>query len=123
MHRLLAPDLEWRFHGPSCHRHHLVQFLTGSSSSPPSKPCLVPDIIVGFGLVVIAEGYDEENMVWWVHAWTATADGVITEVREYLNTSVTVTKVGDVVAANSKCQTIWQSKLSNDSVPGLILPI
>ncbi|KAK7276085.1 hypothetical protein RIF29_17217 [Crotalaria pallida] len=134
MHLILAPDLEWWFHGPPSHRHHLIPFLTdcsnSSSSSLSSKPYLLPDLIVGFGSVVIAEGYDEENMVWWVHAWTATDDGLITQVREYLNTSVTVTKLGtvdvdvDVVAASKfKCQSIWQSKLCDESVPGLILAI
>ncbi|TKY56561.1 Wound-induced protein 1 [Spatholobus suberectus] len=115
--RLLAPDLEWWFHGPPCHRHHLIPLLTGSSSSRP----LVPDLIVGFGSVTIAEGFDETNLVWWVHAWTTTADGIITEVREYVNTSVTVTRLGLHAAAT--CQSLWQSKLCDESVPGLILAI
>ncbi|KAG4955033.1 hypothetical protein JHK87_040627 [Glycine soja] len=122
MQRLLAPDLEWWFHGPPCHRHHLVPLLTGSSSKS-----LVPDLVVGFGSVTIAEGFDESNLVWWVHAWTTTDEGIITEVREYVNTSVTVTKLGlhvnndDVVSAT--CQSVWQSKLCDESVPGLILAI
>ncbi|KAJ1437519.1 Wound-induced protein Wun1-like [Sesbania bispinosa] len=139
IHRLLAPDLEWWFHGPPCHRHHLIPFLTGSfpSSSSPTPNPLVPDLIVGFGSVIIAEGYDETNLVWWVHAWT-TVDGIITEVREYVNTSVTVTRLGnygfhvpksktvpssETVSPASTCQCIWQSKLSDGSVPGLILAI
>ncbi|KAK7321402.1 hypothetical protein VNO77_32020 [Canavalia gladiata] len=129
MHSVLAPYLEWWFHGPPCHRHHLIPFLTGSSSS---KPTLVPDLIIGFGSMIIAEGYDDSNMVWWVHVWTITVDGVITEVREYVNTSVTVTRLGSLHApsqtllgssASSTCQSIWQSKLCDDSVPGLILAI
>ncbi|XP_061354293.1 senescence associated gene 20-like [Gastrolobium bilobum] len=135
MHRLLAPDLEWWFHGPPSHRHHLIPLLTGSPSSSTSSKPLVPDVIVGFGSVIVAEGYDETNLVWWVHAWTATDDGIITEVREYVNTSVTVTKLGlhappsqtvassNVVAVASMCQSIWQSKLCDESVPGLILAI
>lgn len=126
LHRLLAPDLEWWFHGPPCHRHYLIPLLTGSSSS--SQKPLIPDIIVGFGSVTVAEGYDEANMVWWVHAWTI-VDGTITELREYVNTSVTVTRLGyapklsSQIVAASKCQCIWQSKLCDGSVPGLILAI
>ena len=140
LHRLLAPDLEWWFHGPPCHRHHLIPFLTdssaSSSSSSSSNQHFVPDLIVGFGSVVIAEGYDDANMVWWVHAWTATIDGVITQVREYLNTSVTVTRLemlapmsqnvgssDDDDAASNKCQSIWKSTVCDESVPGLILAI
>lgn len=126
---LVAQDLEWWFHGPPCHRHHLVPWLTGSS---PTSKALVPERVVGFGSVVIAEGYDEENLVWWVHAWIVNGDGVITEVREYVNTSVTVTRLGMEVAGvssqvvvpiASKCQSIWQSMLCDESVPGLILAI
>ncbi|XP_047156855.1 uncharacterized protein LOC124827771 [Vigna umbellata] len=127
MHRLLAPDLEWWFHGPPSHRHHLIPHLTATTSSSSSKPVLVPDLIVGFGSVTIAEGFDETNLVWWVHAWTTTADGVITEIREYVNTSVTVTRLGfhgsDDVVASAMCTSVWQSKLCDESVPGLILAI
>lgn len=132
MHRLLAPYLEWWFHGPPSHRHHLVPFLTSSSTSSSPMP-LVPDLMVGFGSVVVAEGFDEANLVWWVHAWT-TCNGIITEVREYVNTSLTVTRLGlhepksrtvtsSEVVASSTCQCIWQSKICDNSVPGPILAI
>ncbi|KAI9095031.1 hypothetical protein K1719_026495 [Acacia pycnantha] len=144
--RLLPSDLEWWFHGPPNHRHHLLPLLTGTSPSSSSVVVLVPDVVVGFGSVVIAEGYDEANQVWWVHAWTLTDDGVITQVREYLNTSLTVTRLGVGGGATSPssslwsstppplcssswsvdtctCQNIWQSKLCDESVPGLILAV
>lgn len=124
MQHLLASDLEWWFHGPPCHRHYLVPILTGSSSSISQKS-LVPNLIIGFGSVIVAEGYDEKNMVWWVHAWSI-SDGIITEVREYVNTSVYVTKLGlhsEDVVVGSTCNCIWQSKLCDGSVPGLILTI
>ncbi|KAK7305487.1 hypothetical protein VNO77_43393 [Canavalia gladiata] len=131
LHQLLAPHLEWWFHGPPRHRHLLVPCLTGSSQSP--NP-LHPEHVVGFGSVVIAEGYDETNLVWWVHAWTVTEHGVITQVKEYVNTSVTVTRLGMATAtpssssqviqhASDKCQCIWQSTLCDESVPGLILAV
>jgi len=123
MQHLLASDLEWWFHGPPCHRHYLVPFLTGTSSI--SQKSLVPNLIAGFGSVIVAEGYDEKNMVWWVHAWSI-SNGIITEVREYVNTSVTVTKLGlhsEDVVVGSTCRCIWQSKLCDGSVPGLILTI
>ncbi|KAK7301622.1 hypothetical protein RJT34_12491 [Clitoria ternatea] len=118
---LVAQDLEWWFHGPSCHRHHLVPRLTGSL---PSSKALVPEHVVGFGPVVIAEGFDDANLAWWVHAWTINAKGVITQVKEYVNTSVTVTLlVVPNPSASNKCQCIWQSTLRDESVPGLILAI
>jgi hypothetical protein len=125
MQQLLASDLEWWFHGPPCHRHYLVSLLTGSSSSSSSQKSLVPNLIIGFGSIIVAEGYDEINMVWWVHAWSI-SNGIITEVREYVNTSVTVTKLGfhsEDVVVGSTFRSIWQSKLCDDSVPGLILAI
>lgn len=122
LHGLVAQDLEWWFHGPLDHRHHLVPWLTGSS---PSSKALAPEHVVGFGPMVIAEGFDEAHLVWWVHAWTVTNDGVITQVKEYVNTSVTVTRLSKVLpnASNSKCQCIWKSRLCDESVPGLILAI
>ncbi|MED6120560.1 hypothetical protein PIB30_021881 [Stylosanthes scabra] len=129
LYGLVAQDLEWWFHGPPCHRHHLVPWLTGSSSPPSSSKEPIPDLIVGFGSVVVAEGYDEANLVWWVHAWSVNEDGVITQVREYVNTALTVTQLGVATSSlqtmqnASKCQSIWKSTLSDESVPGLILAI
>ena len=121
LHGLVTQDLEWWFHGPPCHRHHLVPWLTGSS---PSSKALVPQHVVGFGPLVIAEGFDEAHLVWWVHAWTIrTSDGLITQVKEYVNTSVSVTRLSQMLPNASKCQCIWQSRLCDESVPGLILPI
>ncbi|KAJ7964279.1 Wound-induced protein 1 [Quillaja saponaria] len=130
---LLAPDLEWWFHGPPSHRHHLIRLFTSCTSSSNdnnsySSFVFVPVSIVAFGSIVIAEGHNEENSVSWVHAWTVT-DGVITQVREYLNTSVTVTRFGNLdgvsqtQVSSSKCACVWQSKLSYESVPGLILAL
>ncbi|KOM52666.1 hypothetical protein LR48_Vigan09g132500 [Vigna angularis] len=83
----------------------------------------VPENVVGFGPVVVAEGFDEAHLLWWVHAWTVTVDGVITQVKEYVNTSVTVTRLSQVLPNASTCQCIWQSQLCDESVPGLILAI
>ncbi|KAL1348730.1 hypothetical protein HN51_024924 [Arachis hypogaea] len=131
LHLLLAPNLEWWFHGPQRHRHHLIPFLTCSFSSASSSNPFVPHLIEEFGsTVIIAEGYDKVNNVWWVHAWTITVDGVITQIREYLNTSVIVTKLrkhldadDDDACYSSMGHCVWKSKLIDDSVPGLILAI
>ncbi|XP_022154901.1 senescence associated gene 20 [Momordica charantia] len=102
-----------------------MRLLTGSSSS--SSFVFSPVSVVAFGpTVVLAEGYDAKRAVSWVHAWTIT-DGVITHVKEYFNTSVTVkrfaTVTDDSPAAN--CQSVWQSKVcgGDDSVPGLVLAL
>lgn len=141
VHRLLACDLEWWFHGPPAHQH-LMHILTGStSSSSKSKSFLfIPLSIVAFGSTIIVEGGQEGGKEGsWVHAWTVT-DGIFTQVREYFNTSVTVTWFGTpegvgpsgrpqeisslpaVIKAN--CQSVWESKLcDNKSVPGLVLAL
>ncbi|EOY34641.1 Senescence associated gene 20, putative [Theobroma cacao] len=128
VHRLLAADLEWWFHGPPSHQH-LMRLLTGST-----EPFIfVPLRVAAFGSLVIVEGYNKERDVSWVHAWTVT-NGIITQVREYFNTSLTVARLSNseggppsissapTVLAN--CQSIWQSKLCDDkAVPGLVLAL
>ncbi|KAB2607178.1 wound-induced protein 1 [Pyrus ussuriensis x Pyrus communis] len=75
--------------------------------------------------MVLAEGCDEVRSVSWVHAWTVT-DEIITQVREYCNTSVTVMRLSspDIRSQRGTCQSVWQSKLSDDkSVPGIVLAL
>ena len=134
---LLASDLEWWFHGPpSC--QFLTRMLTGESSSSSGADSFrfLPQSVVSFGSIVIAEGCDAARSIAWVHAWTVT-DGIITQVREYFNTSLTVTRIGDssdsedsdsaeseIVPANSFPSCVWESSLSaGKSVPGLVLAI
>ncbi|KAJ9128647.1 hypothetical protein P3X46_014456 [Hevea brasiliensis] len=103
-----------------------------------------PEVIRAFGSIVIAEGCDSSRAISWVHAWTVT-DGIITQVREYFNTSLTVTRLGnqdqsepsDYSSPSSSssssaeitpvhCPFVWESSLSNrvgKSVPGLVLAI
>ncbi|XP_050369333.1 uncharacterized protein LOC126787505 [Argentina anserina] len=123
VHLLLAPYLEWWFHGPRTHQH-LNRLLTGA---PPydSSFKFVPLTSAAFKSMVVAEGYDEVHSVSWVHAWTVT-DGIITHVREYYNTSVTITKLSSpkTTSQSGSCQSVWESKLSdNKSVPGLVLAL
>ncbi|XP_059428971.1 senescence associated gene 20-like [Corylus avellana] len=113
-----------------------MRLLTGSSpSSPKDSFHFLPQSVFAFGSTVLVEGYDKESSVSWVHAWTV-ADGIITQLREYLNTSLTVTRFGlsqpissPAVASSSqpssanKCQSVWQSQLSDKSAPGLVLAL
>lgn len=148
VHRLLAPDIEWWFHGPpSC--QHMMRLLTGAS--PDDSFVLEPISIAAFGSTVLVEGQGwglhSGLPVPWIHAWTVT-HGIITQVREYFNTSLTVTRVGAPESAASTpspsssssksrassstsqhphCVPLWQSRLSGGagkkSVPGLVLAI
>ncbi|PQQ12112.1 wound-induced protein 1 [Prunus yedoensis var. nudiflora] len=123
VHLLLAPYLEWWFHGPPTHQH-LNRLLTGA---PPydSSFKFIPLSIVAFGSMVLVEGFDDCRSVSWVHAWTVT-DGIITQIREYYNTSVTVTRLSspEIRSQSGNCQSVWQSKLAdNESVPGLVLAL
>ncbi|KAK4579621.1 hypothetical protein RGQ29_029336, partial [Quercus rubra] len=141
VHKLVAPDLEWWFHGPPTHQY-LMRLLTGASSDTSFR--FAPQTIVCFGPTVLAEGCDHARSIAWVHAWTVT-NGVITQIREYFNTSLTVTRFGDSTATitNSDpsspssssstaeitplhCPYLWESSVSDwvgKSMPGLVLAI
>uniref|UniRef100_UPI00397FB72B hypothetical protein n=1 Tax=Salmonella sp. s58867 TaxID=3159710 RepID=UPI00397FB72B len=49
------------------------------------------DALAASSGTVIAEGH--ERGCYWVHAWTVGPDGVITQLREYFNTDLTVTRL------------------------------
>ncbi|CAN0909850.1 Wound-induced protein 1, partial [Linum grandiflorum] len=129
--KILAHDLEWWFHGPPSHQF-MMRLLTGADNNNSNQ--FVPKSIASFGSIVIAEGCDSERDIYWIHAWTVT-DGIITQVREYFNTSLTVTRLssGGGIRSKSKsstaeitrvhCPSIWESSLSKKSVPGLVLAI
>ncbi|CAI0419656.1 unnamed protein product, partial [Linum tenue] len=133
--KILARDLEWWFHGPPSHQF-MMRLLTGDQSIQSSFS-FSPKSIASFGSIVIAEGCDSERGIYWVHAWTVT-DGIITQVREYFNTSLTVTRLSSSSKSRSSasstaeiasvhyCPSVWESSLSNlvgKSVPGLVLAI
>eukprot|EP00257_Ricinus_communis_P017315 XP_015575727.1 wound-induced protein 1 [Ricinus communis] len=132
----------------------MMRLLTGADTSSFKKSSssstsfeFNPEIIRVFGSIVIAEGCDYTRSISWVHAWTVT-DGIITQVREYFNTSLTVTRLGNQSApsdyssvassssssssspateiASAHCPSVWESSFSNrvgKSVPGLVLAI
>ncbi|KAK3019493.1 hypothetical protein RJ639_003165 [Escallonia herrerae] len=127
VHKLLAPDLEWWFHGPPSHQF-MMRLLTGTATSDESFE-FVPQSVSPFGSTVLVEGCDHGRSISWIHAWTVT-DGIITQVREYFNTSLTVTRFGASNLASAitslHCPSIWESSLSGrvgKSVPGLVLAI
>ncbi|GJN14096.1 hypothetical protein PR202_gb00878 [Eleusine coracana subsp. coracana] len=129
--RLLNPDVDWWFHGPRAHQHLvLMRLLTGNGTALPFKVRSVE----AFGPTVLAEGTDAATgALYWVHAWTVGPGGRVTEVREYCNTALVVTKLGggeDASAASAVCsqsqQQVWQSRLpdgEHKNLPGLVLAI
>ncbi|MBA0778474.1 hypothetical protein Gotri_006332, partial [Gossypium trilobum] len=139
VHKILASDLEWWFHGPPTHQF-LMRLLTGASSDDSFRFEVDPLSVTTFGPTVIVEGCDHSRSISWVHAWTVT-DGIITQVREYLNTSLTVTRLGNSTQSppsdynpssssgeitSVHCPSVWESSFSNrvgKSVPGLVLAI
>ncbi|PKA67123.1 Wound-induced protein 1 [Apostasia shenzhenica] len=130
--RLFAGDLEWWFHGPPSHQH-MKRLLTGEDDD---FHFLIHSVEAFGAATVVAEGTDPTGSVLWVHAWTV-ADGLITHVREYFNSSVTITRVasGNASAASGKsssasgdarCFAVWKSRLAGSagkSLPGLVLAI
>ncbi|XP_028782260.1 wound-induced protein 1-like [Neltuma alba] len=117
---IVASHLEWWFHGPPSHQF-LMRLLTGHPSSSHTFRFL-PQSIASFGPTVVVEGCDPSRSISWVHAWTV-ADGIITQVREYFDTSLTVARFGH---SNSSDDSLWESTVSNlvgKSVPGLVLAL
>lgn len=128
--KLLAPDLEWWFHGPPSHQF-MMRLLTGTDTSSSDTFQFSPQSFHTIGSTVLVEGCNPDLSISWIHAWTVTADGIITQVREYFNTSLTVTRFGNagksaISIAPLHCPSLWESTLSNwggKSVPGLVLAI
>lgn len=134
--RLLNPDVDWWFHGPRAHQHLvLMRLLTGGGGGLPFKIRSLD----AFGPTVLAEGTDATGALYWVHAWTVGPGGRVTEVREYCNTTLVVTRLGgggaDATAAAEKTKAtcslspskqVWQSRLpdrARRNLPGLVLAI
>ncbi|OAY78994.1 Wound-induced protein 1 [Ananas comosus] len=123
----------------------MMRLLTGADASDPNPDDFVfePDSIDAFGPTVLAERADPARSLYWVHVWTVGPDGVITHVREYFNTDLTVTRLepphqpdpSPSSSAKKKSPPtshycarapLWQSKLSDTarkSLPGLVLAI
>ncbi|KAI3913429.1 hypothetical protein MKW98_003908 [Papaver atlanticum] len=163
--RLLASDIEWWYHGPPAHQY-MMRFLTGTSSNcntgsrtsstsslssvddhedieDSSSFLFVPSSITAFDSLVIVEGCDLSRLVSWVHVWTVSdVNGIVTQVREYFNTSLTIARFEhnwnnsntNQPSSSRQSQTsrlvnsaaVWESKLSSTigiSVPGLLLAI
>ncbi|XP_059298747.1 wound-induced protein 1-like [Lycium ferocissimum] len=110
-----------------------MRILTGTFKSHQQQSFqFLPKTYDAFGSIVLVEGCDPTRSITWVHAWTVT-DGVITQVREYFNTSLTVTRFGkkselDISSAITSlhCPSVWESRLANrvgKSVPGLVLAL
>jgi len=130
--RILAPDLEWWFHGPPAYRHCLMSFLTGKSTQI-KQFSFTPQSVTALGNKVVVEGRGDKS-VYWIHVWTVDEDGIVTQVREYFNTSLVVTDFKPASASASSslgrrqvgCSLIWQSELGqsdDNSMPGLVLAI
>lgn len=134
--RILAPNLEWWFHGPpSC--QHLMRLLTGRSTR--TRFSFVPDSITVLSHnLVVAEGREDES-VYWVHVWSLDNAGcTVTHLREYFNTSLVVTEFNAPSSSSSsptlagqgqrqRCSVpLWQSQLIKsdaNSMPGLVLAV
>ncbi|CAN6306939.1 unnamed protein product [Urochloa humidicola] len=127
----------------------MMRLLTGTTAAGSVGFAFSPRSVDAFGSTVIAEGADDARQLYWVHAWTVGPDGVITQLREYFNTDLTVTLLSSAAAiaaappkkdaasssstssaatpsssAGPKC--LWQSRRADrghKSLPGLVLAI
>ncbi|ERM95606.1 hypothetical protein AMTRI_Chr08g207510 [Amborella trichopoda] len=121
---ILAPDLEWWFHGPP-HCQYMKHMLTGESIH--HNFTFKPQSVRAIGSMILAEGWEGEHM-YWVHVWSV-VNGLITQVREYFNTWIIVRDLSPVVLkAQDGCEglTLWRSEVEGrweKSLPGLVLAI
>ncbi|KAK9940917.1 hypothetical protein M0R45_017550 [Rubus argutus] len=117
--KLVVPDLEWWFHGPpQC--QHMMRTLTGESRHLEFK--FRPRSIKVVGDRVVAEGW-EGKKAYWVQVWTV-KDGMITQLREYFNTWVTV--MVRVSEEEDEMVKLWQSDSTERfrrSLPDIVLAI
>lgn len=130
VHQLLNPDLEWWFHGPPA-RQHMMHLLTGVA--PDDSFVFEPVHVEAFGPTVLVEGTGSDlgASVYWVHAWTVGSDGIITQLREYFDTDLTVTRLAvhgatSSSSSRSHCLPVWRSRIrdpTRKSLPGLVLAI
>ncbi|KAK1283943.1 hypothetical protein QJS10_CPB21g01492 [Acorus calamus] len=121
---LIAPDLEWWFHGPPG-QQHMMMVLTGQAGHKDFR--FDPRRVARVGRTrVVAEGWAGSH-AYWVHVWTV-ANGLITQFREYFNTWLTVRdlrRTWEEAEANEG-GTIWESEVGvhpGRSLPGLVLAI
>ncbi|KAI3748892.1 hypothetical protein L6452_12306 [Arctium lappa] len=109
----------------------MMRLLTGTDNDDSDSFDFVPHSVDAFGSTVLVEGCDQDREIFWIHAWTVNSHGIITQVREYFNTSLTVTRFGvnsskSVSITSLHCPSVWESTLSNrvgKSIPGLVLAI
>jgi limonene-1,2-epoxide hydrolase len=141
--RLLNPDVDWWFHGPRAHQHLVLMRLLTGGAGAAGLPFKIRSLDA-FGPTVLAEGTDATGALYWVHAWTVGPGGRVTEVREYCNTALVVTRLGgdgdgdgdsdsdrDAAVAETPCsqsqsKQVWQSRLpdrARRNLPGLVLAI
>nr|GEY26440.1 hypothetical protein [Tanacetum cinerariifolium] len=52
---LLAPDIDWWFHGPAAHKYNLMQVLTGICEFDLNDS--YESLVASIGTIVVAEGY------------------------------------------------------------------
>ncbi|KAE8679346.1 Wound-induced protein 1 [Hibiscus syriacus] len=115
----------------------MMRLLTGASPEETFHFEVDPLSLTTFGSTVVVEGCDHKRSISWVHAWTV-SDGIITQVREYFNTSLTSSYDSSSSPPSSSgssstdeitpvhCTSVWESRFSNrvgKSVPGLVLAI
>lgn len=84
--KVVGKELEWRYHGPP-HCQHMMKMLTGESTQKNFKfrPRRMRSVM---GDRLIVEGWEDVGE-YWVHVWRL-EDGIITQLREYFNTLLTV---------------------------------
>lgn len=77
---------------PLAPKYNLMQLLTNDYTFYHNNS-FEPLSIVGIGLMVVAERYyfHENRKTYLVHVWTLENGTLLTEVKQYLNTVVTIT--------------------------------
>ncbi|XP_058759300.1 wound-induced protein 1-like [Vicia villosa] len=114
--KVVGKELEWRYHGPP-HCNHMMKKLTGESTQRSFKfrPRRMRSVK---GDRLIVEGWEDVGE-YWVHVWRV-KDGIITQLREYFNTLLTV------VSEDSNEVRVWRSTpwaRVQGSLPDLVLSI
>ncbi|XP_057745842.1 senescence associated gene 20-like [Arachis stenosperma] len=125
--KIVGKEIEWWYHGPP-HWHHMMKALTGKSTGDCFE--FRPRRVKAIGDErVIVEGWEGVGE-YWVHVW-GLKQGIISQLREYFNTLVTVVVVVRVDEDGGGCKRqeevrLWRTTSwvrARGSLPDLVLAI
>ncbi|GJZ72069.1 senescence-associated protein 20, partial [Tanacetum coccineum] len=121
---LLAPDIDWWFHGPAAHKYNLMQVLTGICEFDLNDS-YEPLVVASIGTIVVAEGYyiHENQKTFWANSFFTGIHGGDGSSEEDGRATSTIETIG-FAAATATVPAKWVAKDTTPSLAStLIYPV